>query len=138
VVEGFGLRLWDVEYVREGADWFLRLYIDKDGAVDISDCEKVSRAMDPILDEQDPIPDSYTFEVCSAGCERTLKRPGDFLQFLGSKVLLKLYRPRDGRKEFIGILKNYDSGTVTLELDGQNTMEFTPEETALVRLYAEF
>jgi ribosome maturation factor RimP len=94
--------------------------------------------MDPILDEQDPIPDSYTFEVCSAGCERTLKRPGDFLQFLGSKVLLKLYRPRDGRKEFIGILKNYDSGTVTLELDGQNTMEFTPEETALVRLYAEF
>jgi ribosome maturation factor RimP len=138
VVEGFGLRLWDVEYVREGADWFLRLYIDKDGAVDISDCEKVSRAMDPILDEQDPIPDSYTFEVCSAGCERTLKRPGDFLQFLGSKVLLKLYRPRDGRKEFIGILKNYDNGTVTLELDGQNTMEFTPEETALVRLYAEF
>jgi ribosome maturation factor RimP len=138
VVESFGLKLWDVEYVREGADWFLRLYIDKDGAVDINDCEKVSRAMDPILDEQDPIPDSYTFEVCSAGCERTLKRPSDFQQFLGSKVLLKLYRPRDGRKEFVGILKNYDSGVVTMEFDDQNTMEFTPEETALVRLYAEF
>ncbi len=137
VVEGFGLRLWDVEYVREGADWFLRLYIDKDGPVDISDCEKVSRAMDPILDQEDPIPDSYTFEVCSVGCERVLKRPGDFQQFLGSKVLLKLYRPRDGRKEYVGVLKQYENGTTTLEV-GQEIMEFTPEETALVRLYAEF
>lgn len=137
VVEGFGLRLWDVEYVREGADWFLRLYIDKDTPVDISDCEKVSRAMDPILDEKDPIPDSYNFEVCSAGCERVLKRPGDFQQFLGSKVLLKLYRPREGRKEFAGVLKSWEDGTTTLEV-GQETMEFTPEETALVRLLAEF
>ena len=137
VVEGFGLKLWDVEYVREGADWFLRLYIDKDGAVDIDDCEKVSRAMDPILDEKDPIPDSYTFEVCSAGCERVLKRPGDFEQFLGATVLVKLYRPRDGRKEYVGTLKAYDNGTVTL-LSGQQTMEFTPQETALVRLYVEF
>ena len=137
VVEGFGLRLWNVEYVREGADWFLRLYIDKDAPVDINDCEKVSRAMDPILDEADPIPDSYTFEVCSAGCERTLKRPEDFKQFLGSKVLVKLYRARDGRKEYVGVLKDYQDGAVTLETE-QNTMEFTPQETALVRLYAEF
>ena len=137
VVEGFGLKLWDVEYVREGADWFLRLYIDKDAPVDISDCEKVSRAMDPILDEADPIPDSYTFEVCSAGLERTLKRPGDFQQFLGSKVYLKLYRPRDGRKEYVGVLKGYVDGTTTLEVDNE-TMEFTQAETALVRLYAEF
>ena len=137
VVEGFGLRLWDVEYVREGADWFLRIYIDKDGAVDISDCEKVSRALDPILDEEDPIPDSYTFEVCSAGCERVLKRPGDFMQFLGSQVLVKLYRPRDGRKEYVGTLKNYVDGTLTLEI-GEEEMVFQPEETALVRLYVEF
>ena len=88
VVEGLGCKIWDVEYVREGGEWFLRIYIDKDGAVDISDCEKVSRAMDPILDEADPIPDSYNFEVCSAGCERTLKRPGDFQQFMGCQVLL--------------------------------------------------
>ena len=125
VVESFGLRLWDVEYVREGADWFLRLYIDKDGPVDISDCEK------------DPIPDSYTFEVCSAGCERTLKRPGDFQMFLGSKVLIKLYRPRDGRKEYVGVLRSYEDGTVTLDVDDK-TMEFTQAETALVRLYVEF
>ncbi len=137
VVESFGLRLWDVEYVREGADWFLRLYIDKDGPVDISDCEKVSRAVDPLLDEKDPIPDSYTFEVCSAGCERTLKRPGDFQMFLGSKVLIKLYRPRDGRKEYVGVLRSYEDGTVTLDVDDK-TMEFTQAETALVRLYVEF
>lgn len=136
-MEGFGLSLWDVEYVREGADWFLRLYIDKDGPVDISDCEKVSRAMDPILDEADPIPDSYNFEVCSAGCERTLKRPGDFQKFLGSQILVKLYGPRDGKKEFIGTLRGYNGGVVSLEADGK-TMEFTPEETALVRLYVEF
>lgn len=137
VVEGFGLKLWDVEYVREGADWFLRLYIDKDGAVDISDCEKVSRAMDPILDEEDPIPDSYNFEVCSAGCERVLKRPGDFQQFLGSQVQVKLYRPREGAKEFIGTLKDYDNGTLTMGI-GQKTMEFTAQETAQVRLHVEF
>ena len=137
VAEQFGLRIWDVEYVREGADWFLRVYIDKDGPVDISDCENVSRALDPILDEEDPIPDSYTFEVCSAGCERVLKRPGDFQQFLGSKVLLRLYRPRDGRKEYIGVLKDYQDGTISLSV-GEEAMTFTPEETAMVRLYAEF
>ena len=137
VAEQFGLRIWDVEYVREGADWFLRVYIDKDGPVDISDCENVSRALDPILDEEDPIPDSYTFEVCSAGCERVLKRSGDFQQFLGSKVLLRLYRPRDGRKEYIGVLKDYQDGTISLSV-GEEAMTFTPEETAMVRLYAEF
>lgn len=137
VVEGLGLRLWDVEYVREGADWFLRVYIDKDGAVDISDCEKVSRAMDPILDEEDPIPDSYNFEVCSAGCERTLKRPGDFQQFMGSQVLVKLYRPKDGRKEYVGRMTAYEEGNLTLETANE-TIVFTPEETALVRLYVEF
>ena len=137
VVEGFGLKLWDVEYVREGADWFLRIYIDKEDAVDINDCEKVSRALDPILDEEDPIPDSYTFEVCSAGCERALKRPGDFLQFIGSQVLVKLYRPRDGRKEYVGTLKHYEDGTLTIATQ-EEEMVFTSEETALVRLYVEF
>ncbi len=137
VVEGFGLRLWDVEYVREGADWFLRVYLDKDGALDINDCEKVSRALDPILDEEDPIPDSYTFEVCSAGCERVLKRPGDFQQFLESMVLVKLYRLRDGRKEYVGNLKSYEDGTLTIQA-GEEICTFTSEEVAQVRLYVEF
>ena len=110
VVQAHGCTLWDVEYVREGGEWFLRLYIDKDGGVDISDCEAISRAVDPILDEKDPVPDSYNFEVCSAGLERVLKRPGDFEQFLGSMVLVKLYKPVDGRKEIVGTLTGYEIG----------------------------
>lgn len=137
VVQSLGCSLWDVEYVREGADWFLRLYIDKEGGVDISDCEKVSRAVDPILDEKDPIPDSYHFEVCSAGLERVLKRPEDFAAFLGSAVLVKLYRPRDGQKEFTGKLTGYEDGNVTLEVGG-NTVTFEKTEVALTRLYVEF
>ncbi len=137
VVESLGCTLWDVEYVREGADWFLRLYIDKDGGVDINDCEAVSRAVDPILDEKDPIPDSYHFEVCSAGLERVLKRPEDFQQFMGSAVLVKLYRPRDGQKEFVGTLSAYDDGAVTI-LQGENAVSFQKTEVALVRLYVEF
>ena len=93
--------------------------------------------MSDLLDEVDPIEASYIFEVSSAGAERALKRPGDFQQFLGSKVLLRLYRPRDGRKEYIGVLKDYQDGTISLEV-GEEAMTFTPEETAMVRLYAEF
>ncbi len=137
VVESLGCSLWDVEYVREGADWFLRLYIDKDGGVDINDCEAVSRAVDPILDEKDPIPDSYHFEVCSAGLERVLKRPEDFQQFMGSAVLVKLYRPRDGQKEFVGTLSAYDDGAVTIA-QGEHAVSFEKTEVALVRLYVEF
>lgn len=137
VAEGFGLSIWDVEYVREGGEWFLRIYIDKDGPVDISDCEKLSRAMDPILDHEDPIPDSYNFEVCSAGCERVLKRPSDFERFLGEKILVKLYSPRNGQKEFVGTLNAYENGAITLETP-QETMVLSPKETALVRLYVEF
>ena len=137
VVQAHGCSLWDVEYVREGADWFLRLYIDKPGGVDINDCEAISRAVDPILDEKDPIPDSYSFEVCSAGLERVLKRPGDFEQFLGASVLVKLYRPKDGKKEVVGTLTGYDNGAVTLDVGGQ-PVRFEKNEVALVRLYVEF
>ena len=137
IVEEHGCSLWDVEYVREGSERFLRLYIDKDGGVDITDCEAISRAVDPILDEKDPIADSYTFEVCSAGLERTLKRPQDFEKFLGSPVLVKLYRPKDGAKEFPGKLEQYENGAVTISM-GQQTYTFTQSEVALVRLRVEF
>ena len=99
IVESHGCSLWDVEYVREGSERFLRLYIDKEGGVDITDCEAISRAVDPVLDEKDPIPESYHFEVCSAGLERALKRPSDFERFMGSAITVKLYRPRNGLKE---------------------------------------
>ncbi len=137
VVRAHGCSLWDVEYVREGADWFLRLYIDKPGGVDINDCEAISRAVDPILDEKDPIPDSYSFEVCSAGLERVLKRPSDFEQFLGSMVLVKLYKPVDGRKEIVGTLTGYEDGAVTITVNG-SPVRFEKNEVALVRLYVEF
>ena len=139
IAEAQGCTIWDTEYVREGADWFLRLYIDKpDGSVDINDCEAISRAMDPLLDEADLIPTSYTFEVCSAGLERTLKRPGDFARFLGSDVLVRLYRPRDGAKEYPGVLRAYgDDGSVTIAVP-QGELRFEKSEVALVRLRVTF
>lgn len=137
VVESCGCKLWDVEYVREGAEYFLRVYIDRDGGVCIDDCERVSRALDPILDEKDPIPESYRFEVCSAGLERVLKRPGDFVQFLGSPVQVRLYRPYNGMKEIPGVLRGYDGGRVTVEA-GKETLVFEKSQIAQVRLRVEF
>ena len=137
VVEAHGCSLWDVEYVREGSEYFLRLYLDKVGGVSIDDCEAISRALDPILDEEDPIPESYHFEVCSAGLERALKRPGDFERFMGEPVMVKLYRPRNGLKEIPGILRGYENGCVTVEA-GKETITFQKSEVALVRLRVEF
>ena len=137
VVQAHGCELWDVEYVREGSDYFLRLYLDKEGGGDITDCEASSRAMDPILDEADPIATSYIFEVCSAGLERALKRPSDFERFMNSPILLKLYRPRNGLKEIPGVLRGYEDGCVTVEA-GKETITFTKSEVALVRLRVEF
>lgn len=135
VVEEAGCTLWDVEYVREAGTWYLRVYIDKDGGVSIDDCERISRELDPILDEADPIPDRYVFEVGSAGAERELKRPGDFAQFMGSEVEVKLYQPLDGAKSFVGILKAYsDDGTVTVA-SGKKELSFTKAQTAQVRLH---
>lgn len=134
-----GCTLWDVEYVREAGTWYLRILLDKEGGVDILDCEKVSRAVEPLLDAADPIEGSYTFEVGSAGAERALKRPSDFVRFLGSSVTVRLYQNRDGRKEFAGTLKAYDeaSGDVTVTV-GTSDLVFSKKETALVRLRVEF
>ena len=137
IVEANGCSLWDVEYVREGSERYLRLYIDKDGGVDITDCENVHRAVDPILDEKDPISTSYHFEVCSAGLERALKRPSDFQRFMGSNITVKLYRPRNGLKEIPCVLKAYEDGKVTVEA-GKETICFEKSEVALVRLRVEF
>lgn len=137
IVEENGCSVWDVEYVREGSERFLRLYIDKEGGVCIDDCEAIARAIDPILDEKDPIPESYHFEVCSAGLERALKRPSDFAQFMGSPVLVKLYRPRNGLKEIPAVLRGYEDGRITVEA-GKETITFEKSEVALVRLRVEF
>lgn len=137
VVEANGCTLWDVEYVREAGQWYLRLLIDKEGGVNILDCEAISRTVGDLLDEADPIEGSYIFEVGSAGAERALKRPGDFAQFMGADVLVKTYKPRDGRKEFSGVLAGYEDGAVTLAV-GEQTLRFEKDEIALVRLRCEY
>ena len=137
VVEEKGCTLWDVEYVREGDQRFLRLYLDKEGGVDINDCETISRAVDPLLDEADPITESYHFEVCSAGLERALKRPSDFERFMGSAITVKLYRPYNGMKEIPAVLRGYEGGRVTVEA-GRETITFEKSQVALVRLRVEF
>lgn len=136
-VAAAGCEIWDVEYVREAGEWYLRLYLDKEGGVDIQDCEAVSRVVSDLLDEADPIEGSYTFEVSSAGAERVLKRPSDFEKFLGSPVLVKLYKARDGRKEFPGNLKSYDNGDITITAGGKD-LTFPKAEVALCRLRIEF
>ena len=136
-VASAGCELWDVEYVREAGVWYLRLYLDKEGGVDIIDCENVSRVVSDLLDETDPIEGSYTFEVSSAGAERALKRPSDFERFMGSPVTVKLYKARDGRKEFAGHLRGYDNGDVTIAV-GKQELTFSKDEVALCRLRVEF
>ena len=137
VVEEEGCSLWDVEYLREASTWYLRIYIDKEGGVSIDDCERISRRLDPILDEADPIPESYVFEVGSAGADRELKRPSDFAQFMDSEIEVKLYKPLDGSKSFVGKLIGYEEGTVVLDWRGKE-LRFAPAQIAQVRLYVSF
>ena len=137
VVEEEGCSLWDVEYLREAGTWYLRIYIDKEGGVSIDDCERISRRLDPILDEADPIPESYVFEVGSAGADRELKRPSDFAQFMDSEIEVKLYKPLDGSKSFVGRLAGYEEGTVVLDWRGKE-LRFAPAQIAQVRLYVSF
>ena len=137
VVEEEGCSLWDVEYVREAGTWYLRVFIDKEGGVGIDDCERISRRLDPMLDEADPIPESYVFEVGSAGAERELRRPSDFGQFMGHEVELRLYRPLDGKKSFVGELSGYEDGDVSLLVGGE-PKTFEKKQIAKVNLRISF
>ena len=130
VVEEEGCKLWSVEYIKEAGTWYLRIFIDKDGGVGIADCEAISRRLDPILDEADPIPESYVFEVGSAGAECELKRTSDFEQFIGSDVEVKLYQPYEGRKTLVGTLEEYNDGNITV-----SGVELKKEQIAQVRLH---
>ena len=132
-----GCSIWDVEYVREAGCCYLRIYLDKEGGVGVDDCERVSRRLDPLLDEADPIPDSYVFEVSSAGLERELKRPSDFERFMGSEVEVKFYRPVEGSKSRVGVLSGYDAGNVTI-LCGGEEKRFAAADVAQVRLHVTF
>ena len=137
VVEEEGCSLWDVEYVREAGTWYLRVFIDKEGGVGIDDCERISRRLDPILDEADPIPDSYVFEVGSAGAERELKRPSDFAQFMEHEVEVRLYQPLEGRKAWVGVLTGYENGDVSIRA-GKEELRFAKAQLAQVKLHVTF
>ena len=134
IVEEQGCTLWDVEYVKEAGTWFLRVFIDKEGGVSINDCEAVSRPLSDKLDEVDPIEGSYVLEVGSAGADRVLKKPEHFAAFIGNAVEVKLYRNRDGKKEFVGVLEQYENGDVQLEGD----LRFEKKDVAQVRLHVTF
>lgn len=136
IVEGFNLRLWDVRYVKEGAGWYLRIFIDKDGPVDITDCENVSRAIDKPLDELDPIADNYILEVCSPGVERELLLDSHFEQFIGADIMVKMIRPIEGiGKEFKGVLKAYNNGEVTIaDHSAENEIVIAKKDASYIKL----
>lgn len=136
IVEGLGLTLWDVRYVKEGADWFLRVYIDKDGGVGIDDCEAVSRAIDEPLDKLDPISNAYCLEVCSPGLERELARDEHFLKYIGADVKIKMTRPIEGvGREFDGVLEGYENGTAKIsDHGGNNHIEINTKDTVWIKL----
>ena len=127
-----GCELWDVEYVKDPTGWNLIIYIDKEEGISLTDCEMVNDAVEPILDEHDPIPDSYCLEISSPGLERELCEPWHFEKYIGADVKVKLIRPRDKQREFSGKLKAYN-GDVTIECDGAD-MQFAKNELVFVKL----
>lgn len=133
----FGFELWDVEYVKEGSEYYLRAYIDKEGGITIDDCVDVSRKLSDKLDEDDFIDSEYILEVSSPGLGRTLKSDRDFSKSIGRDTDIKLYKPIDKVKEFEGILKAFDNDTLTFLIDG-NERVFNKSEVASVKLHVEF
>ena len=134
VAEQIGVELWDVRFEKEGTEWYLRFFIDKEGLT-IEDCENFSRAIDPIIDAADPIEKQYVLEVSSPGIERKLTRDFHFDYFMGEKVTLRLIRPFEGQREFKGVLIDYsEEGAVTIEFDEENTMTAEKKEIAWVKL----
>ena len=134
-VTEMGYELVDVEFVKEGPNWYLRIFIDKEGGVTIDDCEAVSKTLEKIFDEKDPIEQAYFLEISSPGIDRPLKKKEDFIKYNGEMVDVKLYKPYEGSKEYTGKLVGYDEndGTVTIEVDDKN-IAFTKKEIAGIRL----
>ncbi len=133
--ESLGLSLWDVRFVKEGADWFLRYTIDKPEGVSIDDCVALTHLLNPVLDKADPIPHSYCLEVTSPGIERELTRPEHFEAYLGEPVTVRLIRPlEDGQREFVGLLLARDDTTLSLELESGEQRQFARKDIAAVRV----
>ena len=137
ILEQKDLRLVDVEYVKEGEDYYLRVYIDKDGGVNIDDCVEISRAFNPVLDSENYISDAYIFEVSSPGADRVLKKDGDLEFALGKTVLIKTYKKISGKKGFEGELKKWDEDSLTIASADEETV-FTRSDISLIRLKFDF
>lgn len=138
ILEKYGFELWDVEYVKEGSNWYLRAYIDKPGGIMVDDCEVVSRELSDLLDEKDFVEGAYILEVSSPGLGRPLKKERDFERSIGEEVEIRTYRAIDRQKEFTGILKVYDKDTITIEYEDGTEGQFSRSDVALVRLAFDF
>ncbi len=138
IVDANGFELVDVEYVKEGAGKYLRIYIDKPGGITVDDCELVSRAANDILDEQDFVEESYIFEVSSPGLGRPLKKEKDFVRSIGEEVEIRTFRAIERQKEFYGILKAFDKETVTIMMEDESEMQIARADIALIRLAFDF
>lgn len=134
IAKSLGYELWDVRFEKEGANWYLRIFIDKEDGISINDCVDMSHAIDKPLDEADPIEQSYCLEVCSPGLERDLKRDAHFEKSIGKKIMVKLIRPVDGQREFKGTLESYDNGNLELMLEEGTKLMINKKETSYVKL----
>lgn len=138
ILERMNFELVDVEFVKEGGIWYLRAYIDKEGGITVNDCEAVAREMNEILDREDYVEESYTFEVSSPGLGRPLKKEKDYVRSMGKELEIRTYRAINREKEFYGILKAYDDKTVTIENGDGEELTFEKKEIALIRLAFDF
>lgn len=134
LIDANNFELVDVEFVKEGSDWYLRVYIDKDGGITVDDCELISRAFNEILDREDYISEQYIFEVSSPGLMRPLKKEKDYKRSVGKLIDIKLYKPVDKCKEFTGVLDSYDKDTVTIKMYDDTQKTFDRSNLAMIRL----
>lgn len=134
LIDANNFELVDVEFVKEGSDWYLRVYIDKDGGITVDDCELISRAFNEILDREDYISEQYIFEVSSPGLMRPLKKEKDYKRSVGKLIDIKLYKTVDKCKEFTGVLDSYDKDTVTIKMDDDTQKTFDRSNLAMIRL----
>ena len=138
ITEDAGVEIYDVVYVKEGSDWYLRAYIDKGGGVTIEDCEKVSRAVSEAMDREDFIPDAYILEVSSPGLGRALKKDKHLARSMGEEVEIRTYKPIEKQKEFSGILRDFDAESITIEPEEGTNIKFARSDVALIRLALDF
>ena len=132
--DALSLELWDITFTKEGTDWYLRIYIDKEGGVSIDDCVELTHAVTKPLDEADPISQSYMLEVSSPGVERELKKDAHFERYINSDVMLRTIRPIENVRDFNGVMTNYDNGNITVRLKDGKEITINKKDTSYVKL----